>query len=242
MQTFKLSSLKVKIKPKVQLSLLLLKTLLGIFKNAWGPGKDRNTVWFRYKEMSKCPQSKMMQSLLENSVKCNCVSHKLQPRPLAVLLPGFHSFTSQHFLSQMREITSASWILPLTQTCELTPESVTMNLARYGSRIEPGKKDCRDVLVNHTCMHLFLQKWIRGSVPEGHIQPWAEHPSLEKAPCRRATENLVSEEGQQRKTFGHQRSRGSWPHARTPPAPGRAQDGWGKLRTRGLKKINLSPI
>ena len=34
MQTFKLSSLKVKIKPKVQLSLLLLKTLLGIFKNA----------------------------------------------------------------------------------------------------------------------------------------------------------------------------------------------------------------
>ena len=114
---------------------------------------------------------------------------------------------------------------PLTQTCELTPESVTMNLARYGSRIEPGKKDCRDVLVNHTCMHLFLQKWIRGSVPEGHIQPWAEHPSLEKAPCRRATENLVSEEGQQRKTFGHQRSRGSWPHARTPPAPGRAQDG-----------------
>ena len=34
METFKLSSLKVKIKPKVQLSLLLLKTLLGIFKNA----------------------------------------------------------------------------------------------------------------------------------------------------------------------------------------------------------------
>jgi len=34
MEAFKLSSLKVKIKSEVQLSLLLLKTLLGIFKNA----------------------------------------------------------------------------------------------------------------------------------------------------------------------------------------------------------------
>ena len=51
METFKLSCLIVKIRSEIQLSLLLLKTLLNIFKNAWGPGKDRNAVWFRYKEI-----------------------------------------------------------------------------------------------------------------------------------------------------------------------------------------------
>ena len=50
-ETFKLSSLKIKIRSEIKLSLLLLKTLLSIFKNAWGPGRDRNVVWFRYKEI-----------------------------------------------------------------------------------------------------------------------------------------------------------------------------------------------
>ena len=59
-----------------------------------------------------------------------------------------------------------------------TPASITMNLTAYGSRIEPGKKGCRDVLVTptHACT---------SSKVDQRVCAWRTHIALGWAPHRR---------------------------------------------------------
>lgn len=96
--------------------------------------------------MSKWPWSKMIQSLLENSVKFNCVSHRASAKAIDCFAPWFLLI----YISQRISCPKCGKSLPLlntppTQICELTPESITMNLTAYGSRIEPGKKEAAEM-------------------------------------------------------------------------------------------------